>query len=335
MALGLVFMSVMENLWQFYAAMIVIAFGTSAAGGQVGMLATATWFERRRSRAMSIMTTGGGFAGLLVVGVAALVDATGWRPALRYMAAVVAGVGIPLGMIVRNRPALHAQPMDGLRDPGPSQVSTTLTQRVKQWGVPVRAAIRSRSYIFLALSNIAFGFGTTALIVHQVPYLESRGISSTAAGASVAAFALISVLGRLGFGYLGDKYDKTRVLAVTIALTAAGMPLFAFSETLWLAMVALIIIAPGFGGAIPLRPALIADNFGTRFFGTLNGLMFTAYTFGAFFGPLVVGILVDQTDSYTAGWLACAAVTVAGAPLALLARPPAALIARWREPATV
>lgn len=99
MALGLVFMSVMENLWQFYAAMIVIAFGTSAAGGQVGMLATATWFERRRSRAMSIMTTGGGFAGLLVVGVAALVDAAGWRPALRYMAAVVAGVGIPLGWL--------------------------------------------------------------------------------------------------------------------------------------------------------------------------------------------------------------------------------------------
>jgi MFS family permease len=327
MAAGVLIMSYMQNLWVFYGAMVVIALGTSAAGGQVGMVATATWFERRRSRAMSIMTTGGGLAGLLVVGVAALVDWFGWRDALRWMAAIVIGMGVPLALLVRNRPAGHAQPMDGLHtvDEAPGSEN-----RGFSWGVPVRQALRSRSFVYLALANAGFGFGTTAIIVHQVPFLEAQGVSSTAAGATVAAFALISVVGRLAFGYLGDKYDKRIMLAIAFGITAFGMVPFAFVTELWQAAIVLAIIAPGFGGAIPVRPALVADNFGTLYFGTLNGLLFTAMTFGSFFGPLLVGILVDVTGEYTMGWLVSAGVTALAIPCALAARQPTALIERYR-----
>src|SRR5690606_25214572 len=66
-AIGVLLMSYIQELWHFYFAMIVIAFGSSAAGGQVGLAAIATWFETRRAAAMSIMTLGGGLGGLLVV----------------------------------------------------------------------------------------------------------------------------------------------------------------------------------------------------------------------------------------------------------------------------
>ena len=89
MAAGVVLMSFMETLWQFYGAMIIIAVGTSSAGGQVGLAATATWFERRRARAKSVMTLGGGLAGPLVIGVAWWVDLAGWRGALRIIGLLV------------------------------------------------------------------------------------------------------------------------------------------------------------------------------------------------------------------------------------------------------
>src|SRR6185295_2193387 len=38
-AIGVFSMSYMQNLWQFYAAMFVIALGVSACGGPVGMVA--------------------------------------------------------------------------------------------------------------------------------------------------------------------------------------------------------------------------------------------------------------------------------------------------------
>ena len=62
-ALGVLLMSMIQEIWHFYAVMIVIAFGASAAGGQVGLAAIATWFEVRRASAMSVMTLGGGLGG--------------------------------------------------------------------------------------------------------------------------------------------------------------------------------------------------------------------------------------------------------------------------------
>ncbi|MEX2032845.1 MAG: MFS transporter, partial [Dehalococcoidia bacterium] len=64
---GALMMSFIQEIWHFYMAMIIIACGTSAAGGQVGLAAIATWFETKRALAMSFMTVGGGLGGLLVV----------------------------------------------------------------------------------------------------------------------------------------------------------------------------------------------------------------------------------------------------------------------------
>jgi MFS family permease len=327
MALGVVLLSYTESLWQFYATMIIIAIGTSSAGGQVGMVATASWFERRRGRALSVMTLGGGLAGTLVAGVAWLVDATGWRNALRWMGLIVFVLGVPLALNVRGRPRGHPQPMDGLEE---EDSSADAEHRGFAWGIPPRRAVRTRSFILLAGATAAIGFGTTTLIVHQIPFLESVGISKGLAGASVGLFTLMSIIGRLGFGYLADRTDKRVVLAAACALVVLGLPLLALVQEFWQAMLVLAVVAPGFGGSIPVRPALLADYFGTLHFGTLNGLLFLVMTVGSFFGPLLVGWIADVTGEYTLGWLATGAVTALSLPALLVAGRPSALIEKYR-----
>ena len=323
---GVVAMSFMATLWQFYLVMGVIAVGTSASGGQVGLVAIATWFEERRARAMSVMTVGGGIAGLLVVGVAALVESLGWRGALRTLALMILVVGGLAALNVRSRPAGHPQPIDGI----PQRSRPDRSATYQDWGVPIAQAIRSRAYLVFTYSILANGFATTALIVLQIPFFESLGVSKTLAGTSVAAFTLTSIVGRLGAGFLADRFPKRYVLAASVGMVGAGMPLLALTHSFWPAMAVMILIAPGFGGAIPVRPAMLADYFGTRYFGTLNGISALITTFGGFGSPILVGWLVDTTDSYRLGWIICGVIGLTAVPASLLARPPLALIERYR-----
>ena len=329
-SLGVVAMSMMTNLWQFYAVMVLIAVGTSASGGQVGLVAIATWFEERRARAMSVMTVGGGIAGLLVVGVAALVEWLGWRGALQVLAAMVLVVGGIAAMNVRSRPANHPQPMDGItRAPRPGGFAP-----YQDWGVPLSKAVRSRAYLVFTYSILANGFATTALIVLQIPFFESLGVSKTLAGTSVAVFTVTSIIGRLGAGVLADRFPKRYVLAASVGLVGAGMPLLALTHSFWPAMAVMVLIAPGFGGAIPVRPAMLADYFGTKYFGTLNGISALITTFGGFGSPILVGWLVDTTNSYSVGWIICGVIGLTAVPAALASRPPRVLIEAYQPSRT-
>lgn len=325
-AVGVIAMSFMQTLWQFYLVMGLIAVGTSASGGQVGLVAIATWFEARRARAMSIMTLGGGIAGTMVVGVAALVESLGWRGALRALALLIVVVGGLAALNVRSRPSNHPQPMDGLKSvPGVADVP------YEDWGIPVRIAIRSRSYLLFTYSILANGFATTALIVLQIPFFESLGVSKTAAGSTVAIFTVTSILGRLGAGFLADRFDKRYVLAASVGSVGIGMPLLAFAHSYWPALAIMVLVAPGFGGAIPVRPAMLADYFGTRYFGTLNGITAFITTFGGFGSPILVGWLVDRTGSYDIGWVVCGLIGLTALPAAIMAQPPRALIGVYRR----
>jgi MFS family permease len=198
--------------------------------------------------------------------------------------------------------------------------------------VPPRKVFLSRAFLAIALSQATVGFATVALIVHIIPFMELHGISKTAAATAVTIYTLVSLVGRLGCGYLADRYSKHLVLAGACAVVALGTPLLAFTTTLTGTLLVLLLIAPGFGGTIPVRPAVLADYFGTRYFGTVNGVMSLVQTLGAFFGPWLVGLLVDETGSYTAGWLICAAFAALSVPLMLLATPPRALIDTYRSP---
>ena len=330
-AFGTLLLSYIQNMWQFYAAMIIIAIGASGAGGQAGLAAIATWFDRRRALAMSLSTLGGGVAGLLVVGMAWLVEEFGWRAALRVLVAGMLVIGVVFGWQIRTRPRDHDQPMDGrdYHDASGARLPQALT-----WGIAPRRAVRTRAFIFSGLAMVALSFSTTAVLVHQVPYMETHlGLSKSVAGSTVAIYTLFSIIGRLGLGMLGDRVSKPLLIALCATLIGTGTVALALATEFWQVVLAILLIAPGFGGTIPVRPAMMADFFGTKHFGTVNGIAALMNTTGGALGPFTVGLLVDLTGQYTAGWYLAAGVGLLAAPLILLATPPRELIAQARAQA--
>jgi len=327
-ATGTVLMSLIQNLWQFYVAMLVISAGVSAAGSQVGLAATATWFERRRARAMAIMTVGGGLGGLLAIFLAALVEEYGWRQALRFLAAFMLVAGLAISTLTRSRPDDHSQPMDGVTQAGAEPVASTAPgeppPRIERSGMSTKAAIRSQPFVLLTFAMIAYTFATNAVVVHQLPYLEiATGVSKSVAGSTVLVFTLTSILGRLGLGFLADRYPKRAVASAAAVLVAVGLLVLATASTFTMAIIGVMIVAPGYGAMMPVRPALFADYFGTRHFGAINGTAtLIAHTGGAL-GPWVVGLAVDASGGYAAGWYLSATLALMAVPLFLIASPPA------------
>lgn len=318
-ALGVLLMSEIQAIWHFYAVMMVIAVGSSAAGGSVGLVAIATWFEARRAFAMSIMTLGGGIGGLLVVAIAALVEEFGWRGALRALAAIMLTIGVAFAVNIRTRPEGHPQPMDGIRAPSDGSEVTPAVR----WGMTLRQVMRTRAFLFMSIGMILLNFSTTAVVIHQIPYLEREmHVSKAVAGSSVAFFTVFSIVGRLGAGYLADRFSKRLIMVASCLLVLAGLPILAVADSYLMATAGILVIAPGFGGSIPVRPAMLADYFGTKFFGTINGTTALVNTTGGALGPWVVGWLVDATGHYHAGWWVSAVVTMAAIPFFMLASAP-------------
>ncbi|MCA9847429.1 MAG: MFS transporter [Dehalococcoidia bacterium] len=330
MVIGVLLITVMQTLLHFYIAMFVIAIGTTAAGGQVGQSAISTWFRRRRARAMSFMTVGAGLGGTMVVVFSFLVDELGWRTALRIIAFIILVVGLGASNFVRSRPRDHHQPMDGIALPA-GEIA-----RHDDWGIPPMRAIRTRAFAFFSIAIVLAQLGSAGFIVHQIPYMEiTIGLSKTAAGATVMVFTLVSIVGRLGFGYLGDRIDKRYCLAGALALMGVGELMLVFATNAWQAIGAVALIAPGFGGIVPVRPALLADYFGTKHFGQINGWGRLMFTTGGAVGAWLVGRIFDVTDGYTVAWLVASLTVLAGVPIMLLATPPTDLMRQYQDEADV
>jgi MFS family permease len=72
----------------------------------------------------------------------------------------------------------------------------------------------------------------------------------------------------------------------------------------------------------PLMSAIRADYFGSGSFGTITGISSMVLMVGMMGGPLVAGVLADQTGSYVPGFSVLAAVAAVGSVFFLLARRP-------------
>ena len=143
-ALGFVLLSRIETLWGFYAAVIIIAIGMSATGGPVGMVAIAHWFRRRRGRALAMMTVGAGASGVMVLVLAALIAAVGWRDALVIMAIVQLAICLPLAMSIRNRPQEMGLLVDGV--PFAPRADGTAPAAPAVEGLTAREALRTGTF---------------------------------------------------------------------------------------------------------------------------------------------------------------------------------------------
>jgi len=315
---GLILMSRIQNLWQFYLTALVVALGMSLAFNVPMSTLVVRWFKRNRSRALGLLMIGPPIGGLFVPIVGAVYSAWGWRDAILAFGISTGAIGIPLSLLLYNTPQQKGLLPDG-DVPGSDEEGSAGAAAV---GMTVREALRSRAFWILSIALSIEGMALNGAIVHQVQHLRNEGLSEGGAATVVSVLATSYLVGRIPFTLFGDRLPGQLLAVAAVVSAGLGFLLFGFPSHLWAVALAILFLGIGHGVITPLRSIIGADYFGTKAFASIMGIFEVPFIIGAIFGPLILGAVFDWRGDYTFAMVAIGLLIIASAPFLLLLGKP-------------
>jgi MFS family permease len=295
--IGLILLSFTQSLAMFYIAFVLLSFGAGGCTSIVTMTVVANWFDKNAGKALGLMASGFGASGLFIPLIVWLIQVYHWRTTLVILGAGMWLLGIPLAFFIRDTPEQYGCLPDGKKSE-PSR-----PEELPEANLSFKDAVREKSFLYLTLAEFIRLMIVTAVVTHVMPYLSSVGLPRSTAGLVAAGVPLFSIAGRLGFGWLGDIYNKKAVMIFTFFLMGLGMLAFCYVRSVWMLVLFLLLFPPSFGGTMVLRVSMLREYFGRGSFGRLLGIIMGSASLGGIVGPPVAGWVFDTWRSYYFAWL--------------------------------
>jgi MFS family permease len=326
--LGFFAFSRVDNLVEFYGAYLIISLGSSIGGFITINAALANWFDKKRTMAMGLASTGWGTAGLLVPVVALALGVFGWRDTAFWSGIIILVIGLPLAQLFRYAPEPYGylpdgeKPAEERQDDGLPATSRPILALVAK-GFTARQALKAPSFWYISLGHATAMLAVSAINALLIPYLtESMDISVFQAALVVMLLTVIMVAGQATIGFLGDRFEKRKIIVVCMVGHTVALVILAFAQTLPMVVLFAVIhgIAWGFRG--PLMTAIRADYFGRGSFATIMGFSSLIIQMGTMIGPLFGAFVADVTGSFAPAFGVIAVFTAVGAFLFNAARKP-------------
>jgi MFS family permease len=306
---------VQPPLWHLYALYILAGSLGVATSPVTYSRVIANWFDRKRGLALGLASIGPGLGAFIGPSLTQfLIDIRGWRQAYLGLAGFLLLIALPVVAIF-----LRASPEEvGLLPHGAAAPIIAEPRNIPVPGMTLSEAIRTRTFWLLcSIFFVIAGCGTGAL-AHLAPLLTDHGISGRAAAFAVSIFGFASILGRVGSGYLVDRFFAPRVAAIMFAGAAIGIAMLSSGVTGSAAYLASFLIGLAIGAENDVMPFLISRYFGMRSMAELYGCAFAFYTLGNATGRYLIAAGFDHTGSYRTP-LALASCAVLLATLATFA----------------
>lgn len=303
-------MGLMSELWQWYAAGVVLG----VAGALVFVVASTVlienWFVAKRGTALGIAMCGSGIGGFFFpIFGNYLIETVGWRMAYPSIALAMCVIVLPFTLFVFR---LHPSDM-GLRPYGAEQGEAMAETRASAKGMPARKAIVTLAFVcvflYAGIEALFSGYNN-----HLPGFAESIGYSA-AFGAGILSLAQLGYsVATLVMGWVTDKIGVAASTYITLGVTAASLLGFSFLQ----AEVPLMVCAFVFGmNSVIITisvPTLISELFGKKYFAQILSYSRMSGIIGCF-GAAAVGACFDLTCSYIGSFFAGIAILAACAVL--------------------
>jgi MFS family permease len=305
--IGLLSLSFTQSLAMFYGAILLLAFGAGGCTSVVTMTAVVNWFHKKAGIALGVAGSGIGASGLMVLLIVYLIDNFDWRTTLIILALGMWAIGIPLALIIRNKPEDY-----GYLPDGQTQAVSVQNHEVQEKSVEVslKQALKQKTFLYLNLVEALRMMTLMAVFTHVMPYLSSVGMQRASASIIAGAIPVLSIIGRFGFGWLGDYYDKKHVMMLTLGLIILGILTFSFMHMRWMIIPFLLLFPLGHGGSMVLRGSILREYFGRNSFGKMIGIIMGSSSIGGIVGPTLAGWSYDTWGSYQHIWYVFAGLLI-------------------------
>ena len=331
-AIAIAMYSAVSALWQLVAIYAMLGVFLSMSGLVSNMLVLSRWFSRYRGRATGVLLMASSLGGVvfpLVMGRG--IEQFGWRQTMLGFAIIGAVMMLlPLLTLIRNKPSDLGLGPDGLvRSSSVDQVAGQTGEERRVLPVPggptLREALAGRNFYLVALATAAVWFAIIALVQHQSIYLgKDLGIDRAQLPVIFSTFFASSVVGKLVFGLLSDRFRTDWVLASSIAVLIIGLLILRQAdgqENLVLYVYA-VIAGIGFSGAFTSIQLLIARFYAGQSFGKILAVLVLVDTLAGALGTRVIAEIRNSTDSYLPAIDVMVAVSLVAIVAILIMRNP-------------
>lgn len=311
---GLVACSQITDLLHFYVAYgVIAAVGLSATGWVPCVTMLSRWFSLRLGTALGVASSGVGVGILVMVPVSQmLITQFGWRTAYMVLAGIVFVGILPMSLLImrgnpesmgltRDGRASSSGPGDSVKDAAQAQKARIVDHKWANTPWTVRSAIQTRRYWMLfftmALANVA----TQMVMVHQVAFLVDGGFDKMVAASIAGLVGMFSIFSKASWGWVSDRLGREITWSLGLSMTMTAIALLVSTRYLTfqpLVYLYSFIFAFGYGATAPLTPAVSADLFSGRRFGSIYGTLGVANGMGSAIGSWLAGYIFDVTGSY-------------------------------------
>lgn len=293
---------------QFYATCFVLGVVGNGAAHLAYSRSISTWFRKRLGMALACVMVGAGLGAMILPLFSQLIiSGYGWRAAYLALGGLALLLGFPLTWrYVRERAQVS-------RESAPAVVS----------GLSWQQGLRTFAFWIIVAVLFVGSISTNGAITHLVALLTDRQISAKNAALCASLLGGSSLFGRVGVGWLLDRFFGSRVAFFVSLLAASGLFLLARANSFSAGCLAAVLIGIGVGGEAAITPYLLTRYFGLRGFAVLYGLTWTFYAAAGAIGPVILGRSFDLTGSYASLLVALSvALAVTAAMLLFLPRYP-------------
>lgn len=284
--------SQVTDLQTFYLIWAGIGVCASTVLYEPAFAVIATWFVRRRSAALAVITFAAGFASTIFIPLTdALYHAFGWRTAIFILAILLAITTIPLhALMLRRRPADLGLLPDG--EP------VTLETRPLPASLSLSDALHSRFFWLMTLAFSLAALAAAAIRVHFIPLLIDSGINASTAAFASGSIGMMQVAGRVIFAPLDARISGRVLVAGVFALQSAGMFALLWGISLLTVVIFVAVFGAAYGAMTLARASIIAELFGAAHYGRISSVMAIFLTLAGTAAPVGAGILYDYFGNY-------------------------------------
>lgn len=334
-ALGLMSAATLSSLlmsqpWQYVASWgIAAGIGSGALAMSLGATVVNRWFIARRGLMMGLLTAATATGNLIFLpGMAALAERGGWKP-------VVLAAGLaPLLMIPLVWRLLPERPSD--RGQAPLGAPEGWTEPSAPAGRPLalafdvlRRALKVRTFWLLLTGFFICGLTTNGLVgAHLIALCADHGLAEVQAAGLLAAMGVFDLAGTTASGWLTDRYDPRRLLAIYYTFRGLALVVLPFTD---FSVVSLGLFAVFFGldwiATVPPTARLATETFGDREGPIVFGWIAAGHQAGAATAAIGAGLLRAWQGRYLEAFVMAGLAALVAAVASLMIRRNTALAA--------